>query len=106
MKYVNVVKVKTPIYKTYCSINYAIQYSINSPDKDLISSIDSIIYDGQCEYFGIKVSLPKGFRFNVLNACTCTVEMHNMPEREVRKIANKVADLLGVILNLTMYRYS
>ena len=106
MKYVNVIEVETPIDSNTCSINYAIQYSIDSPDKDFISSIDSIIYAGQCEYFGIKVTLPKGFRFNVLNACTCTVEMHNMPEREVRKIAIKVADLLGAILNVTMHRYS
>ena len=106
MKYVNVIEVETTIDSNNCSINYAIQYSIDSPDKDFISSIYSIIYAGQCEYFGIKVTLPKGFRFNVLNACTCTVEMHNMPEQEVRKIANKVADLLGAILNVTMYRYS
>lgn len=84
---------------------YAIQYIIGCVDKKLISEIDSIIFKGQCEYYGILPDIPNGFNFNVTNATDCTVIMHGMPESAVDRIGAKVADKLGVILNINKYEY-
>ena len=84
---------------------YAIRYSINSVDKKLISDIDTIIYKGHCEYFGIPAVIPEGFSFNITNATICIVDMYNMPHDAVYKTASKIADLLKVLLNVNQYVY-
>jgi hypothetical protein len=84
---------------------YAIQYIIGGANKKLISEIDSIIFRGQCEYYGILPDIPNGFSFNVTNATDCTVIMHGMSEGAVNRIGAKVADKLGVILNINNYEY-
>lgn len=84
---------------------YAIQYIIGGANKKLISEIDSIIFRGQCEYYGILPDIPNGFSFNITKATDCTVIMHGMPENVVNKIGTKVANKLGVILNIDSYDY-
>ena len=85
---------------------YAIRYSINSADKKLISDIDTIIYKGHCEYFGIPAIIPEGFSFNITNATTCMVDMYNMPHDVVYKIASRVAGLLNVLINANQRAYT
>ena len=84
---------------------YAIQYIIRGANKKLISEIDSIIFRGQCEYYGILPDIPNGFSFNITKATDCTVIMYGMPEGAVNRIGIKVADKLGVILNINKYEY-
>ena len=84
---------------------YAIQYIIGGVNKKLISEIDSIIFRGQCEYYGILPDIPNGFSFNITKATDCTVIMHGMSEGAVNRIGTKVADKLGVILNINKYEY-
>ena len=97
--------------KKYVNINptegnqFAIQYVICNANPKLISEIDSIIFRGQCEYYGILPDIPNGFSFNITKATDCTVIMHGMPEDAVNRIGTKVADKLGVILNINRYVY-
>lgn len=85
--------------------HYAIHYTVNTPDPELISRIDSAIYRGQCKYFGVTANISEEFRFNITLSSDCIVTMFNIPKRIVDRIANDVANIIGVIPNINSYVY-
>lgn len=85
---------------------YSIRYIIDCADPKLISDIDTCIYKGQCEYYGITSNIPDGFIFNVGMATDCAVTMLNIPKNVVYKIASKVSYMLGVLLNANQCVYN
>lgn len=85
---------------------YSIHYVVDNSNRKLISEIDTIIYRGQCRYYGIKANIPEGFVFNIELASDCLVTMLNIPKHAVDRIATEVADKLGVMLNVTQYAYA
>lgn len=88
------------------SKKYSIHYTINSVDQKLITKLDSIIYKGHCDYYGIPANIDfSNFSFNITNSTDCNVIMFGIPYSGVYKIAQKVADELGVLLNANVYRY-
>lgn len=84
---------------------YSIRYIIDRADPKLISNIDTCIYRGQCEYYGITSNIHDGFIFNIGLATDCTVTMLNVPKNVVYKIAGKVSYMLGVLLDASQNVY-
>ena len=86
-------------------VQYSIHYIINKADPKLISKLDSMIYKAQCDYYGIPSNIDTDFFFNIAMSVDCDVVMFNLPYDVVYRIAQKLADALGVIININDYRY-